>query len=404
MKHAPVSAGYRHLQFANWCGVIQAGGVTVEVLPKIASSDSFDREFLLRMLGVAYEFPVNRLGDARLGARPYSVLHWLIRWYCDELFRQFHAGPLRSYVVQHAALPSIRGRWRPEIDATRSAGRKDQLNCEFDELTVNNRWNQALKAGLRAARRLSAGRQHLLRDVEMLLAWLVDVDDVRVTVADLRSLPSNRLVKRYGTSLQVAEWLIADESSNLQQGARQGFALLFEMNMLFQAFLGRLLIRALPEGYALRKEGPRYFLTRGTGGAGRFQMKPDFCILRGEEVVAIIDAKWKRLDPEADPSKLGVSQADVYQLHAYSNSYDCASVALWYPHHSGLGSEVSRPRYSFMRQGKTPLGTSLQIDWISIDGASGSEPWLREIVRDVASALARLEVVPVIPNAFDVAA
>jgi 5-methylcytosine-specific restriction enzyme subunit McrC len=394
MKTAPVIAGYRHLQFANWCGVIQAGGVTVEVLPKIADGDDFDRNVLLRMLAVAYEFPVSRVGDASLGKQSHSLLHWLIRWFCDELFRQFHAGPLRAYVVQHAMLPAIRGRWRPDLDATRSAGRQDQLNCEFDELTIDNAWNRALKAALRVTRRLAGGREQLLRDIEMLLAWLSDVEDVPVTVAELRRLPKNRLVARYDTALRMAEWFLANESSNLQAGANKGFALLFEMNMLFQAFLGRLLLGVLPEGCTLRKEGPRYNLAHNAEGLGRFQMKPDFCVLRGAKVVAIVDAKWKRLDPEGEYGKWGVNQADVYQLHTYAVAYGCQRVALWYPYHSGLVHHESRPEYSFLLHGEALTGSSLQIDWIRLAANETGSAWRFAIVQELAAGLARLGVVP----------
>lgn len=394
MKPAPVTAGYRHLQFSNWCGVIQAGGVTVEVLPKIADQDDFDRNLLLRMLAVAYEFPISRVGAASLDKQSHSLLHWLIRWFCDELFQQLHAGPLRVYVVQQAVQPSIRGRWRPDLDATRSAGRQDQLNCEFDELTIDNPWNQSLKAALRAARRLAAGREHLLRDIEMLLAWLSDVDDAPITVEALRRLPKNRLVARYDVALRMAEWFISNESSNLQHGANQGFALLFEMNMLFQAFLGRLLLVALPDGYTLRKESPRYYLANSTEGVGSFMMKPDFCLLRGDKVVAIIDAKWKRLEPDAEYGKWGVSQADVYQLHTYAIAYDCPRVALWYPYHSGLISHESRPNHNFMLHGKALSGSSLQIDWVSLANNGTGVTWTGVIVQELAAGLGRLGVVP----------
>jgi 5-methylcytosine-specific restriction enzyme subunit McrC len=394
MKTAPVIAGYRHLQFTNWCGVIQAGGVTVEVLPKIADGDYFDRNVLLRMLAVAYEFPVSRVGDANLGKQSHSLLHWLIRWFCDELFRIFHAGPLRAYVLRNATLPTIRGRWRPDLDATRSAGRQDQLNCEFDELTVDNSWNRTLKAALRVTRRLAGGREQLLRDIEMLLAWLSEVEDVPVTVEELRRLPKNRLVARYDTALRMAEWFLAKESSNLQAGSSKGFALMFEMNMLFQAFLGRLLLGALPEGCTLGKERPRFYLAHNADGLGRFQMKPDFCVLRGAKVVAIIDAKWKRLDTEGEYGKWGVRQEDVYQLHTYAVAYGCQRVALWYPYHSGLGNDQSRPKFSFLLQGDVVTGSSLQVDWIRLAGNEPGSAWRNAIVQELASGLAKLGVVP----------
>ena len=192
----------------------------------------------------------------------------------------------------------------------------------------------------------------------------------------------------------MAEWFLANESSNLQAGASKGFALLFEMNMLFQSFLGRLLPAALPEGCALRQEGPRYYLAHSAEGLDRFQMKPDFCVLQGKDVVAIIDAKWKRLDPDGEYGKWGVSQADVYQLHAYPVAYGCPRVALWYPYHAGLVNHESRPDYSFLLQGKTLSGSSLQIDWIKLSADGTGTAWRFEIVQQLAGGIARLGIVP----------
>lgn len=345
------------------------------------------------MLAVAYEFPVSRVGVASLGKQSHSLLHWLIRWFCDELFCQLHAGPLRAYVVHEAELPSIRGRWQPELDAIRTPGRQDRLHCKFDELTIDNPWNQALRAALRAARPLAAGREQLLRDLEMLLAWLSEVDDVSVSVENLRRLPRNRLVERYDVALRMAEWFIGKERSDLQHGGTTGFALLFEMNMLFQAFIGRLLLGALPDGYTLRKESPRYYLTRSIEGDSRFQMKPDFCALRGDEVIAIIDAKWKRLDPDGEGGKWGINQADVYQLHAYATAYGCSHVALWYPYHAGLSAYGCRPKFGFMLHGKTQSGSFLQIDWIKLTDDGECCGWRATIAHELVAALGRLGVV-----------
>ena len=69
--------------------------------------------------------------------------------------------------------------------------------------------------------------------------------------------------------------------------------------------------------------------------------------LDGQNVL-IIDTKWKRITRTDDP-KGGVSQADVYQMMAYSHLYDCKSVVLLYPHHRNLPPESILQRYSIAR-------------------------------------------------------
>jgi len=52
-------------------------------------------------------------------------------------------------------------------------------------------------------------------------------------------------------------------------------------------------------------------------------------IQRGDESVAILDAKWKRLDL-AEPNS-GVASADAYQINAYASRHRCKRFALVYP-------------------------------------------------------------------------
>jgi 5-methylcytosine-specific restriction enzyme subunit McrC len=91
--------------------------------------------------------------------------------------------------------------------------------------------------------------------------------------------------------------------------------LLFDINLLFQRTLGALVRRVLPAGLHLREEGPRRYLATDQLGQRQFELRPNLCILRGDEVLAIADAKWKLLEVEPESGRHGVAQADAYQLH-----------------------------------------------------------------------------------------
>jgi 5-methylcytosine-specific restriction enzyme subunit McrC len=328
--------------------------------------------------------PLGRLDAEDLGAQRHSLLRVLVGWFCDELSLQFHQGLLRGYVTQHETLPTVRGRWRPALYALRSPGRVDRLNCEFDELTANNPHHQVLKAALRRAEPLVMGSEGMHRRVAELLAWLADVDDVHVSLAQLERLPRIRMNQHYERALMMARWFLASESPDLRQGRHDGMALLFNMNALFQATLGQLIRRVLPEGLSLREEGPRRFLTSTAEGDQRFQMRPDLCLLRGDEVVAIIDAKWKHLTPEAADGRWGVGQADAYQMHAYAHAYGCPRVTLWYP---ANGVDGSRPQFAFASQ-LQGLNSTLAVDWLHI-GATANGHWMEAQLEQVRTGLAR---------------
>lgn len=394
-KHSvsPFVSEYRSIKFVQFCGVVQTAGLCIEVLPKIADNDTFDRSLLLQMLALAADFPVASLKNHLMGLQNHSLLSVMARWFCEEVFALCHQGLVRNYVVQHDDLPVIRGRWHPELDLQRFPGRKDRLNCEFDELTPDNPHNRILKAALRRVKGLFPGNAGIKRDTETLLAWFIEVADAKVTREDLRRLPSNRLVLRYRSALIMAEWFLTERAMDLSSGANESLSLLFDMNALFQAVLGSVMRKTLPSAFSLREEGPRIYLTRSYDGTPRFQMKPDFCILQGNDIYTIIDAKWKRLNPQDTKGKWGISQSDVYQLNAYATAYECPHIALVYPGHAELRDENIRPSYNFLIKGNSDTGQQLKIEWVFLDSDSGEHSLSRVLQNQVFTLFSKIGII-----------
>jgi hypothetical protein len=57
-KVAAMSWANRAVKFSHHCGVIQVGSLVVEILPKIADDDGFNRTVLLHMIDLACDFPL----------------------------------------------------------------------------------------------------------------------------------------------------------------------------------------------------------------------------------------------------------------------------------------------------------------------------------------------------------
>lgn len=388
---AAVSGAYRAVKFSSFCGVIQAGHLLVEVLPKIAQAENFDRALLLRMIALAHRLPVAGLDADQLVLQQHCMLMVLVRWFCDELTEQLHRGLLRGYVTDEAGLPTIRGRWRPQLDALRHAGRPDRMHCEFDELTANNAYNQALKAALQRVLPLARGSQELTRMATQLLASMSEVDTRVVHAGHLDALPSNRLTQRYSRALMMARWFLFDDAPDLRRGRAEGVALLFDMNLLFQRTLAALIRRVLPNDLELREEKPRRYLATDGLGQQQFQMRPDLCILRDGEVLAIADAKWKLLNTDHASGHLGVSHADAYQLHAYAISYRCQRVALWYPGtESAEVSALPATVFTLPSHAEPVEGRELQVQRLFLGSAGSSAAWMAAMTAQVSELLAAL--------------
>ena len=72
----------------------------------------------------------------------------------------------------------------------------------------------------------------------------------------------------------------------------------------------------------------------------RFQLKPDILVGPRNAPSLIIDTKWKRLKSSDEDDKNGISQADMYQMYAYAQRYQCNDILLLYPKVAGVKEKV----------------------------------------------------------------
>jgi 5-methylcytosine-specific restriction enzyme subunit McrC len=177
--------------------------------------------------------------------------------------------------------------------------------------------------------------------------WL---NELELALADVARLPAKQLVQErvvldrtniaYHDLLKLARALLHGHYQSIGGEEGIGFSLLFDMNRLFEEFIGRTLRKAMRDsGLLVRLQNPKsYALSKIGTNEPRFMTKPDIVIQSGDTPVMVIDTKWKQL-AAIDDSKRGVSQSDVYQMMAYAQIYRVKHLMLLYPHHNELGKD-----------------------------------------------------------------
>jgi len=241
----------------------------------------------------------------------------------------------RRYVSFEADLATLRGRLDAQRQFTVLAATPQKLACRYEELSADIALNQIMRAAVTRLRPIAKAPETQRRLMELSLAF-ADISSVEADQLSWDRVVLDRTNVDWATLFKLAKLLLGDRFQTTSSGRSDGYALLFEMNTLFQEYVGRMLKRSL-SGFELdvRLQGPwKYALTSVDGAQHRFVTKPDIVVSRDGRPVLIIDTKWKRL--EIDDSKLGVGQADVYQLMAYARVYRCPRVLLLYPHHKEI--------------------------------------------------------------------
>ena len=329
-----------------YVGVFQFGPHTIEILPKVDGDDRSVRRNLVAMLMVALDLDIAEGEIAHVATQQHVILEILIRIFCDKLFAQVHRGLVRRYEAREENLAVLRGRLAVTEQVRRNAGNPERLFCRFDEFQEDNPLNQILKAAIRlllgAARTLD-NQRHL---AELLLVF-EEVSDRPTSALQWQRVIFDRLKDRYKPCFKLAEFFLRSAPPDVAAGRRQAFSLFFEMNTLFEEYIGRVAARVCrPYGILAKRQGPQKHLAYDeVKNRSVFLMKPDVVGLRNGQAEWILDTKWKELS--ADDAKDGVVQSDLYHMYAYSSCYNCPDVVLLYPHHESLGTTAGiRRTYS----------------------------------------------------------
>ena len=105
-------------------------------------------------------------------------------------------------------------------------------------------------------------------------------------------------------------------------------ALLFPMEKVFESYVGRQMKKVLgPKGWEVILQDHGHYLF--TEPQKQFALRPDIVCTKGDRTI-IMDTKWKRLI-DNEWKNYGISQADMYQMYAYSKKYRTPEIWLLYP-------------------------------------------------------------------------
>lgn len=349
-------------------GVLTVPGASLEILPKIdGERDGTIRRSLTRMLAVVLRLPIADSESSPMAPQRRDLLEILVQLFADRLLAAARRGLPHRYRQREDDLPLLRGKLDIRRQLAKHAARADRLSCVYEELSVDTPLNRVLRAAVRRLAPVSrtADNRRRLGELVARLEFVGDSSDpLREPVRlDRTNTAFHRLYA-------LARLFLAGDWQSTSAGRQEGFGLLFAMNDLFEAFVGRCMQAALaPRSVDLQRQD-QYALEDSHDSQRRvFRLKPD--ILLDDEIV--IDTKWKRLVP--DKATLGVAESDVYQMLAYSRAYRARRLVLLYPWHEDLGKPGICRRWRV-----SGTSTSFEVATVDVGRPGDVRGALREIV------------------------
>lgn len=330
---------HRGLKAQQVAGILATPEITLEILPKIEGDDGSVRSTLIRMLAVAFNLRISNGELSSLQTQRLDLLELLIRLFCERLLEAVRQGLSRHYIEREEDLPVFRGSLLVKRQLTTHAARPDRLACRFDELSEDTPINRVFKATVSRLRRLTRTAENARR-LDELSSRLEAVSISARPLAEPVQL--DRTNAAFHSVYPMARLFLSGDWQSTTGGHSAGFALLFPMNELFEAYIGRLICRAAAPCSVRLQDRRHHALRHNLSDVGVFSLRPD-AVVQAEVGPLIVDTKWKSLDPGEGP-KFGVSQSDVYQMLAYAHAYGARRLILLYPWHDkldGCGKHVS---------------------------------------------------------------
>lgn len=338
------------LKAQQFVGIAQVGEVLVEVLPKIDGLDNGRaRENLVKMLAKTRKLDI-RDGEITSLANQNNLLEIIVRLFCERLFTEVHRGLVRRYEQQEENLFVLRGKLDTTRQAKFNAAHPERFYCQYDEFHADNSLNQVLKAAIAYLKKYSADSENQRRLAELYFA-LDGISDVHPEKLEWHRIHLDRTSKRFHTLINLARMFLNNKHQDVSSGKSEGFSLMFDMNKLFEEYIGEVARESFSDVDIQLQRPQKYLLQQVFPNSDEaFKAKPDVVGLNknNKQIIEwIIDTKWKVLDDKY--RYRGVSQADIYQMMGYAHCYDCKSIVLLYPHHDEInGLKGEQVKYKIL--------------------------------------------------------
>lgn len=326
------------LQAQNYVGIIQTkSGDSLEILPKIHDNDNGSnkeavensKRILLRMLKTLKSHPFKNINIANLKSLNLPLFEIFISMFLDEVSKLIKIGIKSDYVELEDNLKFLKGKLKISEQIRKNIVHKERFYVYYQEFSIDRAENRLIKSTLEFLyrRSKSSRNQRLIREYLFIFDEISSSSDIN---ADFSRLKLNRQTKHYEQALLWSKIFLQNKSFSPYRGNDVAFALLFDMNALFESYVGNFIKKKLP--CVILQHSEKHLVENPKS----FRLRPDIFL----ESKFIADTKWKIVKSRDD-----ISQADLYQLYAYGKKYECGRLYLVYPRISGVDQKAMKFRY-----------------------------------------------------------
>src|SRR5690554_1167027 len=299
---------HKGIRFGNYVGVIQIGGLTIEILPKADNNENADKNLwqniLLNMLKVCKHIQVESISETQLKKRYHSILDVYFELYLNEVERLVKKGMIKKYRKNQSNQNALKGKLLFAQNIQQNLVHKERFYCEHQVYDKNHLLHQILYKGLLV---LKTFVNDSLKDkLNRLLFEFQDFDNINIQKKHFDKIIIDRKNHDYQKAIDIAKIIILNYSPSLNYGNDNLLTLLFDMNALWEEYIFRILHKHKTDEMEISYQNSDKFWENK-------RIRPDI-VLKTKNETFVIDTKWKIIEAN-NPSDDDLKQMFVYNLH-----------------------------------------------------------------------------------------
>lgn len=299
---------HKGIRFGNYVGVIQIGGLTIEILPKADNNENADKNLwqniLLNMLKVCKHIQVESISETQLKKRYHSILDVYFELYLNEVERLVKKGMIKKYRKNQSNQNALKGKLLFAQNIQQNLVHKERFYCEHQVYDKNHLLHQILYKGLLV---LKTFVNDSLKDkLNRLLFEFQDIENINIQKKHFDKIIIDRKNHDYQKAIDIAKIIILNYSPSLNYGNENLLTLLFDMNALWEEYIFRILQKHKTDEMEVSFQNSDKFWENK-------RIRPDI-VLKTKDDIFVIDTKWKIIEAN-NPSDDDLKQMFVYNLH-----------------------------------------------------------------------------------------
>lgn len=325
------------VKFKHYVGVLNVGGLQIEVLPK-TDADSEDaskwRPRLLHMLRTVYRLQAHAPGTALQRLKDSPVLDVFLQRFLDEVEALLHIGLIKTYRKETANRNALKGKivWSKQV--TKNVVHKERFYVNYTTYDRNHIMNRIIYKTLQVIPEVT--RNSYIANRSKTLAFeFPELLDINVNDNTFATMHFDRKSDGYRDAMQIAKLILLNYMPDMVHHRNNVLALMFDMNRLWEEYVYVVLKRNLNDIDVSAQQSKPFWKHK--------TIRPDIVVLPAKDKKPlVIDTKWK-LPKDNTPS-----DGDLKQMYTYHKYWDADHTILLYP-----GTESSKDNEGKFRDEKS---------------------------------------------------